>query len=211
MIAGVLALVLATAISTQATTTTSIPNPTPIATAPLHPRVLLETSLGPIELELDVERAPITAANFLRHVEAGRYHGGRFHRTVTPENQPKNPVKIAVIQGGVPPEREAEDFAPIPLERTRDTGLAHRDGTVSMARDTPDSATGDFFVCVGDQPSLDFGGARNPDGQGFAAFGRVVNGMEIVRRIWRSPAEGQALTPPVAILRARRLPARAAP
>jgi len=174
-------------------------------------RVVLETSLGEIEISVDLARAPVTARNFLDYVEDGHYDGGRFHRTVTPENQPDRKVKIDVVQAGVAPAREKDDRPPIPLERTRDTGLTHVDGAVSMARDTPGSATSDFFVCVGDQPSLDFGGARNPDGQGFAAFGRVVRGMEVVRRIWRSPARGQALEPPVAILRARLLPAPSPP
>ena len=176
------------------------------APAPGTVRVLLETTLGEIEVEVDQAHAPASARNFLRYVEAGRYDGGRFHRTVTPENQPGNAVKIAVIQGGEAPEREASDFPPIALERTRDTGLSHLDGTLSLARDGPDTATGDFFICVGPQPALDFGGARNPDGQGFAAFGRVVRGMEVVRRIWRAPVHEQALTPPVALRRVRRLP-----
>ena len=187
-----------------------LPLSSPLSGAPPAPaahvaRVILETGLGEIEVEVDLARAPVTARNFLRYVEDGRYDGGRFHRTVTPENQPDKRVKIDVIQAGVAPGREKDDRAPIPLERTRDTGLAHVDGAVSMARDTPDSATSDFFVCVGDQPSLDFGGARNPDGQGFAAFGRVVRGMQVVREVWRSPAKGQALAPPVPILRARLL------
>jgi peptidyl-prolyl cis-trans isomerase A (cyclophilin A) len=168
--------------------------------------VLLETALGEIELFVDVAHAPATARNFLRYVEDGRYDGGRFHRTVTPENQPGRKVKIDVIQAGVPPEKEKLDRPPIPLERTSETGLSHVDGAISMARDTPDSATSDFFVCVGAQPSLDFGGARNPDGQGFGAFGRVVRGMDVVRRIWRSPAKDQALEPAVPIVRARILP-----
>lgn len=187
-------------------------SPAPAASLPTSPpRVVLETSLGEIELSIDAERAPVTARNFLAYVEAGAYDGGRFHRTVTPENQPGRKVRIDVIQAGVEPGREKADRPPIPLERTRDTGLTHVDGAVSMARDTPDSATSDFFVCVGDQPSLDFGGARNPDGQGFAAFGRVVRGIEVVRKIWRSPAKGQALDPPVAILRARILASGPAP
>ena len=189
----------------------SSPSGTPPVPLARQARVVLETGLGEIEVEVDLERAPATARNFLRYVADGHYDGGRFHRTVTPENQPDRKVKIDVVQAGVAPAREKDDRAPIPLERTRDTGLAHVDGAISMARDTPDSATSDFFVCVGDQPSLDFGGARNPDGQGFAAFGRVVRGMEVVRRIWRSPAKGQALEPPVAILRARLLPAPSPP
>jgi len=173
------------------------------ANTPATARVVLETDLGPIELEVDVTRAPVSARNFLRYVEAGHYDGGRFHRTVRPGNQPKNPVKIDVVQAGAAPEREQEAFPPIPLERTSLTGLRHLDGTVSMARAEPDTATSDFFVCVGPQPELDSGGKRNPDGQGFAAFGRVVKGMDVIRRIHAAPADGQTLTPPVRILRAR--------
>lgn len=168
-------------------------------------RVLLETELGSVELELDGAHAPVSVANFLRYVDAGRYDGGRFHRTVTLGNQPQSPVKIEVIQAGVDPRHAQDDYPAIPLERTRDTGLRHLDGTLSMARAGPDTATSDFFVCIGDQPSLDFGGKRNPDGQGFAAFGRVAKGMDVVRRIQASPAEGQALKPPIRILRAKRL------
>ncbi len=168
-------------------------------------RVLLRTGHGDIELELS-PKAPKTAANFLRYVDAGLYDGGVFHRTVTPTNQPDNKVKIEVIQAGVNPAKAKDEFPPIKLERTKDTGLSHTDGAVSMARDGPDTATGDFFVCVGAQPELDFGGKRNPDGQGFAAFGRVVKGMDVVRKIQTSPADGQMLKPPVRITAARRLP-----
>lgn len=168
------------------------------------PRVVIDTDLGAIEVELAPAQAPSTAANFLRYVDARRYDDGRFHRTVTPANQPQNKVKIEVVQGGVAPAHEKEDFAPIALERTRDTGLRHQDGTLSMARDGPDTATSDFFICIGDRPELDFGGARNPDGQGFAAFGRVVSGMDVVRRIQAAPADGQTLTPPVRIRSVRR-------
>ncbi|MBX9581365.1 MAG: peptidylprolyl isomerase [Gemmataceae bacterium] len=169
-------------------------------------RVLLRTDRGDIELELDPAKAPKTVANFLRYVDAGRYDGGRFHRAVTPANQPDNKVKIEVIQAGVNPDQVKDEFPPIKLERTKDTGLAHKDGAVSMARDGPDTATGDFFVCVGDQPELDFGGKRNPDGQGFAAFGKVVKGMDVVKKIQAAPADGQTLNPPVGIKSARRLP-----
>ncbi len=165
-------------------------------------RVLLRTQLGDIELQLAATHAPKTTANFLRYVKAGLYNGGEFHRTVTMDNQPQNPVKIQVIQGGVPIDREKDVFLPIKLERTSQSGLSHKDGTVSMARSEPDSATSDFFICVGDQPELDFGGKRNPDGQGFAAFGRVIRGMDVVRKIHASPAEGQKLTPPIKIISA---------
>jgi peptidyl-prolyl cis-trans isomerase A (cyclophilin A) len=164
-------------------------------------RVRMETALGVIEIEVYPARAPITAVNFLRYVERGEYDGGRFHRTVRAGNQPNNKVLIDVVQAGRDPVGRP-DGLPVILERTRDTGLRHVDGVISMARDGPDTATSDFFICIGDQPELDFGGRRNPDGQGFAAFGRVVAGMDVVRRIHRAPADGQSLTPPVAIRKA---------
>lgn len=182
--------------------------------------VVLDTALGAITVALDADRAPLTVANFLRYLDGGFYGGsdrgeggsgnevggagGRFHRTVTPENQPDNPVRIEVIQAGPNPDRTSETGPPLTLERTTVTGLAHRDGTISMARFAPDSAVADFFICIGDQPELDFGGARYPDGQGFAAFGQVSDGMDVVRRIQRAPAEAQRLTPPITFRAARR-------
>jgi peptidyl-prolyl cis-trans isomerase A (cyclophilin A) len=166
--------------------------------------VLIETELGSIEVELYAKQAPATVANFLRYVDAGQYVGGRFHRTVKPDNQPNNNVKIEVIQAGVNPDKAQEGFAAIALERTSQTGLKHIDGAISMARLGPDTATSDFFICVGAQPELDFGGRRNPDGQGFAAFGRVTKGMEIVRKIQMAAAEEQRLTPPIRILSVKR-------
>jgi peptidyl-prolyl cis-trans isomerase A (cyclophilin A) len=174
------------------------------------PRVLMTTSLGEIEMEIDTIKAPLTAKNFLRYVDEGFYNGGRFHRAVTMNNQPSNTVKIEVIQGGVNQEKRAQGYPAIALERTSVTGLSHRDGVVSMARAGPDSATSDFFICIGDQLSLDFGGARNADGQGFAAFGRVTRGMDVVRKIQASPVggnTGQSLTPPVQITGAKRVTA----
>lgn len=181
------------------------PTPPPVQTE----RVVLKTDLGEIELELFATQAPNTVRNFLGYVEDGLYSGGVFHRTVTPGNQPQSPVKIEVIQGGVSPARAAALRAPIALERTNATGLRHEDGTVSMARGGPDTAVADFFICLGAQPALDFGGKRNPDGQGFAAFGKVVRGLDVVRAIQKSPAEGQQLTPPIRILSASRVPAPA--
>jgi peptidyl-prolyl cis-trans isomerase A (cyclophilin A) len=108
-------------------------------------------------------------------------------------------VKIEVIQATVRPDREQAKFPPIALERTTVTGLRHCDGAISMARFAPDSAQGDFFICIGDQPELDFGGVRNPDGQGFAAFGQVTQGMDVVRQIQRSAYTAQTLTPPITI------------
>jgi peptidyl-prolyl cis-trans isomerase A (cyclophilin A) len=180
-----------------------------LATAQPLPTVRLTTSRGTIDIEVDSVRAPVTAANFLRYVDRGFYRDGSFHRTVTLANQPDNPVKIEVIQGAADSTRAPELFPPIELERTNRTGIAHRAGTISMARAGADTARDQFFICVTDQPALDFGGARNPDGQGFAAFGRVIRGMDVIRAIQRAPATGQRLAPPITITDALRLPAPA--
>jgi peptidyl-prolyl cis-trans isomerase A (cyclophilin A) len=161
--------------------------------------VIISTGLGDIEISVDTERAPNTAANFLRYVTGRHYDGGEFFRTVTLDNQPNNEVKIEVIQARVNPERTDNRFEAIPLERTDATGIYHVDGAISMARGAPDSATSSFFICIGNQPSLDFGGARNPDGQGFAAFGHVITGQDVVRHIQQQSANGQQLEPPIQI------------
>lgn len=172
---------------------------------PEKPRVLIQTEVGDIEVELFPKEAPFTVTNFLRYVHEGFYADGSFFRTVTMDNQPTNQVKIQVVQVQANPAKEKEFFPPIPLERTRDTGLRHLDGTLSMARDGPDTAQDNCFICIGDQAELDFAGKRNPDGQGFAAFGKVTKGMDVVRKIHAAPSDGQKLTPPIRIQRAVRL------
>ena len=168
-------------------------------------RVVISTDFGDIEVDVDTENAPGTSANFLRYVDAGHYNGGQFHRTVTMDNQPNDSVRIEVIQADVNEEEFGEQgFDAIPMERTSVTGLRHVDGAISMARGAPDSATSSFFFCINDQPSLDFGGNRNPDGQGFAAFGQVVSGMDVVRMIQGQPVDAQQLDPPVRITSVRR-------
>ncbi|MEK7380156.1 MAG: peptidylprolyl isomerase [Gemmatimonadota bacterium] len=178
--------------------------------APAAVRVTITTEIGLIVAELYPDRAPETVANFLRYVDTLAYDGGSFFRTVREDNQPEDQVRIAVVQAAADSGRNS-DFPPIAIETTALTGLRHLDGTLSMARNDPHSARASFFICLGDQPELDFGGRRNPDGQGFAAFGRVVEGMEVLRRIQASPATGQALTPPIAILRIERSTAPAEP
>jgi peptidyl-prolyl cis-trans isomerase A (cyclophilin A) len=168
-------------------------------------RVVIETEKGNISVDLDSAHAPVSVANFLRYVDGGFYDGGRFHRTVTPSNQPNDSVRIEVVQAGAATAKSGTGFPPIQLERTNTTGLRHRDGTLSMARGGPNTATSDFFICIGDQPALDFGGHRNLDGQGFAAFGQVTDGMAVVRAIQGSPANAQRLDPPIAITRIRRV------
>ncbi len=149
--------------------------------------VRFATEAGIIEVELYPARAPLTVANFLRYVDGGHYADAGFYRVVRLDNQPNSPVKIEVIQGGrgVAAYDTARPplFAPIAHETTVMTGLRHVDGALSMARLAPGSATSEFFICINDQPSLDFAGKRNPDGQGFAVFGQVTRGMDVVRRI----------------------------
>ncbi len=98
----------------------------------------------------------------------------------------------------------ADELTPIAHETTESTGILHRDGVISMARLEPGTATTEIFICVGDQPELDYGGRRNPDGQGFAAFGRVIDGMHVVRAIHQVPANGQYLDQPIPMLEVRR-------
>lgn len=171
-------------------------------------RLVLET--GMVTIDVFASQAPMSAAAFLHCVETHAYDGGSITRTVRADND-HGATRIDVIQGGV--RAGTGPFPRVPHEPTRQTGLRHMDGTVSLPRDKPGSATGaEFFICIGDQPSLDFGGDRNPDGQGFAAFGRVVSGMDVVRAIWRMTADGpspdpytlgQMLRSPVPILSAR--------
>lgn len=162
-------------------------------------RVAIVTDAGRMVVALDLERAPLSTCNFLRYATDGAYDGGSFFRTVVAATN-DNPNPIDVIQASTPAGSDDPGNGPIPLERTRDTGLRHLAGTISMARDGPDTATSSFFIVTRDTPSLDFGGRRNPDGQGFAAFGRLVEGLEVARRIQMSPADAdEQLTPPVMI------------
>lgn len=163
--------------------------------------IAIETELGTMEAVLDSARAPVTVTNFLQYVDAGLFDDSRFFRSVRMDNQPDDSVKIEVIQAALSRENARREFPPIPLERTSVTGISHLDGTLSMARAGPDTGTSSFSIMINDQPELDFGGRRNPDGQGFAAFGRVTAGMEIARRIQAGPVEGQQLRPPIRILR----------
>lgn len=172
--------------------------------------VVFETELGAITMEIDVARAPISAANFLKYVDGKFYDGGRVIRSVRPDNTVRKDVEIQVIQFQMNPARNRERFPAIPLERTSATGLKHVDGALSMARSGPDTATDSFSICIGDQPTLDFGGARNADGQGFAVFGKVVGGMDVVKKIHQSktgdtgPYRTETLEPPIRVISATR-------
>ncbi len=175
----------------------SLLSPSGAAQGPPH--ALIRTDLGDVEIELYQDQAPVTVANFLKYVHERRFRGATFYRVVHLGNQPDNEVKIDVIQGGLGQDDHENRLPPIEHETTRDTGILHEDGVVSMARLEPGTASSEFFICVGDQPELDFGGRRNPDGQGFAAFGKVIQGMDVVRKIHQGAADGQSLEPQIAI------------
>ena len=149
-------------------------------------RVIFETELGAITMEIDVARAPVTAENFLKYVDGGFYDGGYVNRSVRPDNTTRKDVEIQVIQFQRNRDKSMASFPPIPMERTSVTGLKHVNGALSMARGGPDSAQASFSIVINDQPSLDFGGKRNADGQGFAVFGKVVDGWDAIKKIHAS-------------------------
>ena len=155
--------------------------------------ISIETELGPIQLELYPDGAPITVSNFLRYVDENRYDDFHFYRVVHMENQPDNDVKIEVIQGGLGFDKHPMELPAIIHETTNKTGIRHLNGTLSMARMEPGTASSEIFLCINDQPELDYSGKRNPDGQGFAAFGKVISGMDLIRKIQLLPETKQML------------------
>lgn len=163
-----------------------------------NPVVEIQTPKGKILVELDLEHAPITAGNFLELVKEGFYDGSSFYRTVRASDK-ANPIPITVIQGGVRDNQSSRKVEPIAHETTEMTGIKHLDGTISMARRGPGTAATEFFICLGDNPELDYGGRRNPDGQGFAAFGHVTEGFRELQAIWGAPAIGENIDPPIRI------------
>jgi peptidyl-prolyl cis-trans isomerase A (cyclophilin A) len=172
-----------------------------------NPHVAIQTELGDIEVELYPGKAPKSVAAFLAHVDSGFYKNGSFYRVLNDENQPSNAPKSELIQGGIwkTNYRKAASLPGIPHETTQQTGILHRNGVISLTRLAPGTAGTEFFICVGDQPGLDYGGENNPDGQGYAAFGHVVKGMEVVGRIYNRRENDQSLTPPVPIFNIVRL------
>lgn len=170
-----------------------------------NPVVTLETELGQLQIELYPDKAPITVANFLKYVDENRYLDLHFYRVVHMGNQPNNDVKIEVIQGGLGFDKHPMELPPIQHESTRQSGFKHEDGTISMARLEPGTASSEIFICIGDQPELDFGGRRNLDGQGFAAFGKVVKGMDIVREIQLMPETEQMLNQTISVSSIKRV------
>ena len=166
------------------------------------PMIAFDTRFGRFVVQLYPERAPISVGNLLMRIETGLFSGSTIYRIVNLANQTDTvPAKIEVIQFGYPSDKPRDgDPPPIAHETTEQTGLRHVDGTLSMARLAPGTAGPAFFVCIGDQPELDYGGLRNPDGQGFAAFGQVVEGMDVVRLVFAvGEGQPQQISDPVAI------------
>lgn len=185
--------------------------PTPTPAKPVL--VVFETELGHITMEVDVVRAPITGLNFLKYVDGRFYDGGVVNRAVRPDNTIRHDVPIQVIQFQINAERRREQFPPIKIEHTSVTGLRHVNGALSMARSAPDTATASFSIVIGDQAEMDFGGKRNADGHGFAVFGKVVEGIDVVGKIHRSPTlpagqrgayQTETLDPSIKVLKAYR-------
>ncbi len=163
-------------------------------TSPRHPHVIIQSANGEIELELLQDKAPKSVAAFLSYVDAGYYRNCSFYRALNEDNQPTGSGGTDLIQGGV--WKNGAKLPPLPgieHESTKLTGIHHLDGTVSLARLAPGTAGTEFFICVGDQPGFDFGGENNPDGQGYAAFGQVVKGMDLVKAMWAQPVRGEYL------------------
>lgn len=186
----------------------------------VRPNVVLETTLGDIEIEIYADTAPISGEDFLMYVDEGLFDGEGFYRVVRPDNDPLE-MGMSLIQGGIIDVGTSDDDygaftkPPIAHERTTDTGLSNVRGTVSIARLEPGTGSaGFFFINIGDNTFLDYGGTRNPDGEGYASFGTVVSGMDVVEAIQAGEANGESpspvtenqyLTEPVIITRAYRV------
>jgi len=158
--------------------------------------VAIVTSLGRIVVAVDTQHAPVTAANFLKHVDAGVYdRGASFYRAA-------DGPRLSIVQGGIQPQDDA--MPPIPVEKTTTTGLHNVADTIAMARTSdPNSATSEFFINIGDDRRLD--ADRAPDGEGYAVFGTVVAGDDVIAKIQHAPATGESLAPPIKILSIKRL------
>jgi peptidyl-prolyl cis-trans isomerase A (cyclophilin A) len=168
---------------------------------PNKPRVVIRTQAGDIEVELYPRQAPKTAGAFLSYVDSGYYKGGNFYRVLNEDNQVTGAGFSKLIQGGIWKTKHAlaTSLPGVPHETTQQTHILHTDGVISLARTDPGSATTEFFICVGDQPGFDYGGENNPDGQGYASFGKVVKGMDVVRAIYGMPENDQSFVPPIPI------------
>ncbi|WP_462254938.1 peptidylprolyl isomerase, partial [Ferruginibacter sp.] len=166
-----------------------------------NPHIIIKTNLGNVEAELYPDKAPKTVAAFFSYVDSGFYKNSSFYRVLFIEAMASD-YNTGIIQGGIwqSNNKKAIALSGIVHEPPKLTGLSHTTGTLSLARSTPGTANSEFFICIGDQTGYDSSKNYNPDGLGFAAFGRVISGMDIVRQIHKQPANGQSFTRPVTIL-----------
>lgn len=171
-----------------------------------NPHIQISTNFGNVEAELYPGKAPKTVAAFLSYVDSGLYKNSSFYRVLYVESMASD-YNTGVIQGGIWQSNNAKAVAlpGVDHESPKQTGLSHTTGTLSLARLKPGSANSEFFICVGDQTGYDSSKNFNPDGLGFAAFGRVVSGMEIVRKIHSQRADAQLFTTPIVIKNIERL------
>lgn len=171
-----------------------------------NPHVVIQTKYGEIELELYADKAPATTAAFLSYVDSGFYENTSFYRVLNVTNQPSNAPKTEILQGGLwrTKNEKARSITGIPHESTGKTGVKHRDGVISVARLEPGTAGSEFFICIDDQPGLDEGGENVADKLGYAAFGKVIKGMSIVRKIYMQNDRNQYLDPPIPIYTIKR-------
>lgn len=172
-----------------------------------QPTVKIYTHFGDIIVELYPEKAPVTVHAFLSYVDAGYYTNSSFYRVLKKEDQPSNAFKSELIQGGLW-QTDFKKFDSIPgieHESTKKTGILHKDGVISLARADTGTASTEFFICLGNQPVYDYGGIASSDEQGFAAFGKVISGMSVVRKIHQEPDIKTSFMDPIEILYIERL------
>ena len=167
-----------------------------------YPTIKIESNYGDIVIELYKDKAPQTVKAFLSYIDSGYFKNSSFYRVLKSEDQPSSVAKSNLIQGGIweSNNKLALGLKGIVHESTKQTGLLHKNGIISLARTTPGTANSEFFICIGDQPSYDYGGNANPDKQGFAAFGMVIKGMEVVRQIHQQPDYNGNFRPVIEIL-----------
>lgn len=172
-----------------------------------NPHVIIETKFGDIEVELYPKQAPKTVAAFLSYIDSGYYKNAAFYRVLRDDEQPTNAPKAELIQGGIwqTNYKLAATIPGIVHESTNQTKILHTNGTISLARSTPGTANTEFFICVGDQPGFNYGGANNSDGQGYAAFGKVIKGMNVVQSIYDAPETDGTFEPLIYINKIKKL------
>ncbi len=170
-----------------------------------NPQIIIKTNFGNIEAELFPDKAAKSVAAFLSYIDSGIYKNSSFYRVLLEETM--SDLNTGVIQGGIweTNNKKARELPGIEHESPKQTGLSHSSGTLSLARTTAGTANSEFFICIGDQSGYDSSKAFSADGLGYAAFGRVISGMEIVREIQNQPANGQAFTKATIILNIERL------